>query len=363
MMQPPCILLTRDDDVARRIAGQLHSCAQVTRVAGGSDVLAECRRHDPLLLILEVGWREALQTCREVRTHYPDTLVIALGVMRSDPMIEAAALKVYACETAEVDRLRLQDLVRHAFSHLALLEENRILRDSASTPAVPAPALPLRAHKTDTKPLGPLTQVFGNFHDVEGMLRGVIETAASTAGVSRAGLFAQVRPGAPFSLRAGLRCLPDTHTLCVAPDDEFVRWMHEQAHVAARMTLPHIEPPATRGMIKRWLDLMGAEIVVPLHGHNRLIGWFFVGHLASGIPFDHDSLTHLIAVAQDVAVVLENGLLTEEAAVQKTLAETVLGSIPAGIVAIDSGGCIQWFNTSAGRMLGIDPGDVIGQPP
>jgi nitrogen-specific signal transduction histidine kinase/DNA-binding NarL/FixJ family response regulator len=362
-MQAPCVLLARDDDVARRVTGQLHSCAQVTRIESGPGVLAECRKHDPMLLIMEVGWREALEACREVRRQYPDTLVIALGVMRSDPMIEAATLGVYACEALDVDRLRLQDLVRHAFAHLALLEENRVLRDSPPASPEPAPAPRPQTRETATKPLGPLTQVFRNFHDVEGMLHGVIETAASTAGVSRAGIFAQARPESAFVLRAGQRCLPDTETLTVASDDDFVRWMHEHAHVAARMTLPHIEPPATRTMIKRWLDVLGAEVILPLHGHNRLIGWLFVGHLASGIPFDHDSLNHLIAVSHDVAVVLENGLLSEEAAIQKTLAETVLGSIPAGIVAINSGGSVQWFNESAGRMLGLEPGNVIGQSP
>jgi nitrogen-specific signal transduction histidine kinase len=345
------------------VTGQLHSCAQVSRLESGADVLAECRKHDPLLPIMEIGWREALETCREARRQYPDTLIIALGVMRSDPMIEAAALGVYACEPPEVDRLRLQDLVRHAFAHLALLEENRILRDSTPAPPEPTPASRPQAHEATVKPLGPLTHVFRNFHDVDGMLHGVIEAAASTAGVSRAGIFARVRPGSDFVFRAGLRCLPDTETLALSPDDDVVRWMHEQAHVAARMTLPHIDPPATRTMIKRWLDLLGAEVILPLHGHNQLIGWLFVGHLASGMPFDHDALNHLIAVAHDVAVVLENGLLTEEAAIQKTLAETVLGSIPAGIIAMDAGGGVQWFNPSAGRMLGIETQEIIGQPP
>jgi len=345
------------------VTGQLHSCAQVNRLESGADVLAECRKHDPLLLIMEIGWREALEACREVRRQYPDSLIIALGVKRSDPMIEAAALGVHACEDPEVDRMRLQDLVRHAFAHLALLEENRVLRENVPASPEPAPAARPQTRETASKPLGPLTQVFRNFHDVDGMLRGIIETAATTAGVSRAGIFAQARPGSEFVLRGGLRCLPDTETLTIAPDDDFVRWMHEHAHVAARMTLPHIEPPATRTMIKRWLDLLGAEVILPLHGHNRLIGWLFVGHLASGIPFDHDTLNHLIAVAHDVAVVLENGLLTEEAAMQKTLAETVLGSIPAGIIAADASGCVQWFNESAGRMLGVEPQDVIGQPP
>ena len=362
-MQPPCLLLARDDEVARRVTGQLHACADVQRLASPADVMRECSTHDPLLLIMQLEWRAALDACRDVRQRYPDTLIIALGIMRSDPMIEAADLDVYACESLEIDRPRLQDLVRHAFDHLALLEENRILRDSATpavdrTPTAAAPHAP-----TADKPLGPLTQAFRHSHDVESMLRSVLDTAANSAGVSRAGIFAPTGASPGFSLRAGLRCRPGTDSITVSRDDDFVQWMQEHAHVAARMTLPHIDPPATRTMIKRWLDRLGAEVVLPLHGRNRLIGWLFVGHLASGIPFDHESLKHLIAIAHDVSVVLENGLLTEEAAIQKTLAETVLGSIPAGIVAIDASTRVQWFNDSAASMLGLSADEIIGQPP
>lgn len=363
-MQTPCILLARDADLLRRVTGLLHSVARVDSVESGRAVLAECRKHDPLLLILEAEWREALDTCRDVRCQYPDTLIIALGMQRSDPMIEAADMGVYACESSDVDRLRLQDLVRHAFEHLALVEENRMLREGAAAkrPA-PTPPSPPSAAPSKAKPLGPLSQVFRNVHDIDRMLQTVIETAAQTSGVARAGIFAQARPDTEFVLRAGQHCLPQTETLRIAQDDEFVLWMHEHAHAAARITLEHVEPPQVRRVVQRWLDTLGAEVILPLQGQNRLIGWLFVGRLASGIPFNHDALDHLIAIAQDVSVVLENGLLTEEAAIQKTLAETVLGTIPAGIVAVDLTETVQWFNTSASRVLGIERQDIIGQSP
>ncbi|NQU38619.1 MAG: PAS domain-containing protein [Lentisphaerae bacterium] len=363
-MGPPCILLTRDDVVARRIEGQLHGSADVTRVASSAEVLAACRQHDPLLLIMDLGWHVALEACREVRRCFPDTQIIALGSLRADPMLEATALGVYACEPHDIDRLRLKHLVRNAYAHLAVLEENRSLRDLPPPSRAPAASPPL--HHAPPPPATlppPLPQVFHHLHDIDHMLRGVLETAATNAGVSRAGIFAQAASDTDFRLRAGMRCLPETESLIVDRDDEFVDWMYTHAHVAARLTLAHIEPPATRIMIKRWLDHLGAEVILPLHGHSQLIGWLFVGHLSSGMPLDHSNLSHLIAIAHDLSVVLENGLLSEEATVQKTLAETVLGSIPAGIVAIDAGSRIQWCNGSAGQMLGLAPDTLIGKSP
>ena len=43
-------------------------------------------------------------------------------------------------------------------------------------------------------------------------------------------------------------------------------------------------------------------------------------------------------LAEHVSTVLENALLYEEVALQKTLAETLLKSIPPGIVATDEDG-------------------------
>jgi PAS domain S-box-containing protein len=59
---------------------------------------------------------------------------------------------------------------------------------------------------------------------------------------------------------------------------------------------------------------------------------------------------------------LENALLYEEAAVQRTLAETLLKSIPPGIIAVDENAIIRWFNPMAEQILGVSAGDVLGKP-
>ena len=48
-------------------------------------------------------------------------------------------------------------------------------------------------------------------------------------------------------------------------------------------------------------------------------------------------------LAEHVSTVLENALLYEEVTLQKTLAETLLKSIPPGIVAINEDGIVRWF--------------------
>ena len=66
-------------------------------------------------------------------------------------------------------------------------------------------------------------------------------------------------------------------------------------------------------------------------------------------------------LAEHVSTVLENALLYEEVTLQKTLAETLLKSIPPGIVATDEEGIIRWFNPTAEQILGIAAADALNQ--
>jgi two-component system nitrogen regulation sensor histidine kinase GlnL len=58
---------------------------------------------------------------------------------------------------------------------------------------------------------------------------------------------------------------------------------------------------------------------------------------------------------------LENALLHEETTLQKTLAETLLKSIPPGIVAIDEHGIIRSFNPMAEQLLGIPAAKALNK--
>src|SRR5207253_5488581 len=99
-----------------------------------------------------------------------------------------------------------------------------------------------------------------------------------------------------------------------------------------------------RSMLRRALDSFGAEAIAPLYARGRIIGWLFFGHRLTGQRFDYSDLEGLMILAEHVSTVLENALLYEEIKLQRTLAETLLKSIPPGIVATDEDAIIRWFN-------------------
>jgi two-component system sensor histidine kinase HydH len=114
--------------------------------------------------------------------------------------------------------------------------------------------------------------------------------------------------------------------------------------------------------MKRALDAFGAEVIVPLHARGQIMGWLFFGHRFTGQRLEYHDLENLTLLAEHVSTVLENALLHEELTVQKTLAETLLKSIPPGIVATDEDAIVRWFNPTAEEILGLNAADVLNRP-
>jgi PAS domain S-box-containing protein len=195
---------------------------------------------------------------------------------------------------------------------------------------------------------------------VESLLQGIVDGITNAAVVLRVGIFARMHGERKFRIIAGRGCRDEASKMEVSVDDPFVRWLEINPQLVSRTTLCHINPVSDQLMLRRVLDTVGAELIVPLQGRSRLLGWLFLGRRATGLPFDHDDLQDVMVFADHVATALENALLYEEIARDKTLAETLLHSVSTGIVAADENGCVQWFNDAAEQILGLPRQTVMG---
>src|SRR5205814_10609248 len=114
-----------------------------------------------------------------------------------------------------------------------------------------------------------------------------------------------------------------------------VRWFGLQERLNDSANIARAPDDRERNVMRRAIDMLGVEAIVPLYARGCIIGWVFFGHRVTGQLFGDRDLEGLTMLAEHVSTILENALLYEEATVQKTLAETLLKSIPPGIVAID----------------------------
>ena len=367
MIPPPvCVLYTQDLDLVRRVKAFLRTMAQVRHVADADRLDAVLQQTAPALLLMDLRARDSRDLIGQVQTEWPDVLITALGTSRSEPLRDAEQGGIYAAEDIELDRRRFQALAARAFDYIRIAQENRDLREQSAglpitEPVRPAEPAPDR-YTSSSLPLLRFPRVFRRFDNVDALLASVVENVADAAGVTRVGLFSKIRQGDDYRLRAGLRCLPETDEIEFGERDPLVRWLGRHDYLISRINLAQTVDRSERTLLRRALDTFGAEVIVPLHARGRVIGWLFFGHRVTGQRFDNADLEALTILAEHVSTVLENALLQEETKLQKTLAETLLKAIPPGIVAIDEGEIVRWFNPMAEQILGIPSAKVLNKP-
>ena len=367
MIPPPiCILYTQDSDLVRRIKAFARAISQVRHVDDPDRLEAVLQQIGPALLIIDLRARESRELLDQVQKEWPQIVITALGILRSEPLRDAEQSGIYAAEDLQLDRRRFQALITRAFDYLRVLEENRDLREeSALVPtsrSAPRAEIRPEGYSSSSLPMLRFPRVFRPFESVEALLTNLVEGVADAAGVTRVGIFSRNRPGDQYLLRAGLRCLPETHQLEFAERDSLVRWFERHAHLVSRSNLAETPDRIQRSVLRRALDSFGAEVIVPLYGRGRILGWLFFGHRLTGQRFEQRDLEGLMILAENVSTVLENALLYEEVTLQKTLAETLLKTIPPGIVAIDENGTVRWFNPTAEQILGLPIAKVLNKP-
>jgi len=361
-----CILYTQDPDLARRVKAYLRTMASVRHVTDPNRLEAVLQQNSPAVVLMDLRATDCRDLLDVLEQDWIESLVVALGAPRSEPLREAEQSAIYAAEDLQLDRHRFQTLLGRAFDHLRLMQQNRDLREQSyyGPPTEPPRRI---TPMTEGLPAGsrlPLRfpRVLRRLDNVDGLLASMVEGVADAAGVTRVGIFSRIRPSDRYCLRAGLRCLPETNEIEYDERDPLVRWFELHGHLVSRANLAHIVSQNQRPLLRRALDSFGAEVIVPLYARGQIIGWLFFGHRVTGLPFEYSDLEALMALAEHVSTVLENALLYEEVTLQKTLAETLLKSIPPGIVAIDENGTIRWFNPPAQSILGVKTSDALNRP-
>src|SRR5438876_6107086 len=362
---PICILYTQDAELVRRTRAFLRSMSQLRHVNDPDRLESVLQQTGPSILMMDLRSKECRELIDQIQNEQPDVLIIAFGVGQSETLREAEQFGIYAAEEIGLERRRFQTLLGRAFDYVKLSQENRDLREtSAMTPEISrkgeATQEPMDAPRTF--PLLRFPRVLRRLDNIDALVAAVVEALADAAGVSRVGLFSRSRKGDSYRLRAGVHCLPETEELQFGERDALVRWFESHAHLISRANLLRTQDHRQRTIMRRALDMFGAEAIVPLYARGSIIGWVFFGPRVTGRLFDDRDLEGLTALAEHVSTILENAFLYEEATVQKTLAETLLKSIPPGIVAIDEDAIIRWFNPPAEKTLGLSGTAALNKP-
>jgi nitrogen-specific signal transduction histidine kinase len=361
-----CLLLSADAAWVSHITRSLPETIAVRTFNGRLPLESVLERQSLQVLLVDLRGDQAFDIVAHVHTRWPAAVVIAFGTPNSDPFRGAEELNLFAVENLDVDGHRLMAVLTRAFAYLQAQEENRVLRMeleritrefALAKASTVLPEAHVGAAATRHFPFS-----LHKFDDLDAMLESLAEGVADILMVSRVGIFCRSRDNETYSLRAGLHCLDDAKHISYEPGDELVRWLERNAHMVYRPYLDHILAAEARLLLLQTLDVLGAEIIIPLHSSERLLGWMFIGHRSTGLPFERPQLERLLHIAEQVSTTLENAILYEELTVQKTLAETLLQSLPVGIVAVDAEGVVRWYSASAAHIIGIPAAEAMQRP-
>ena len=358
---PSCILYSRDEELGDRLVRIASSVAVVQPIATQTELEQWFAQFGDTVLLADLRAPNCLEVLSEIKTHWPLSVVIAMGADRSDPMLTVEWLEPFATTGMEPDRREFQALLKHAVECFTLRKKSRLLEDElAKLNARQAEAKP-QPRTLFSTPLQNFSKAQKSFGNLDRLFDSIVEGLVATARVSRAGIFIKPEHGEQYLFQSGIRCLQASETLAIHQDNPFVRWLEMHPHLVSRQALGNIHDPEERAMLKQMLDSLGAEIIIPLYASGLVQGWIFVGQRSTGIPFDITDLEDLTGLADHISTTLEKALQYEATSLQKALAETLLHSIPFGIVACDENATIRWFNSTAREILQTEEGKIIGQ--
>lgn len=353
------LIHTRDEHLARRLLAYVDGSLMTTVVEDSTEIERHIDQGSPILLLLDTRQPDSSRLLEAGRHARGGVVTIAFGVPHALPLKAAMNNGAFATEALMVEREPFQARLERAVEHLHLMVQVHRQTEEQHL-ALPDPTPP---RSRSVRPsMGHFSRALRHFDDMNLLLDNIVDGVAGAMTVSRVGLFARRQSGGSFVWRAGIRCLQGTEQIVYPARDDLPRWLDIHAHLVSRTNLAHVNDADERSLLKQTLNTLGAEMLLPLHARGQLIGWMFLGQRATGVPFEEDALEELLVMAEHCGVMLDNALLYEEVDIQRTLASTVLESLPTGIVTINPEGLVTWINRAACEVFDCTPEPALHHP-
>jgi PAS domain S-box-containing protein len=118
---------------------------------------------------------------------------------------------------------------------------------------------------------------------------------------------------------------------------------------------------STRISLKRELDILKAELAIPLWGEGRLIGLLALGNRVTGRPYDDSDLELMAAIGTLISSTLENALRYREVSQRETEYHVLLQDLESGVITVNREGLVTSLNPRAEEILGVEARRCIGK--
>jgi nitrogen-specific signal transduction histidine kinase/CheY-like chemotaxis protein len=143
--------------------------------------------------------------------------------------------------------------------------------------------------------------------------------------------------------------------------DSLIRWMKENNQLIKLNNLLDSISWSEGITLKKEIDLIGSNIVLPLNGREGLLGFIGIGKKVTGEDYSREDLEILLTISLYGAIAIENTFLYQRVSLQKEYIQNVLDNVPTGVISIDNEGMITTINKNAEKILQVKSEDVLGE--
>ena len=105
----------------------------------------------------------------------------------------------------------------------------------------------------------------------------------------------------------------------------------------------------------------GSIVYAPLTVKGTIIGCMGVNRPRDAAPISKSEIEAFTIFANQASIIIENSRFQEQLVAERNLNKSILESSPSGILTVDRKGTITAVNAEAARLLGVDPGGVLGE--
>ena len=250
----------------------------------------------------------------------------------------------------------IERLVRLAVSHASLQREVLDLRSRVHPARSEPVAAPVPAS------LFGLLRARPNFEGVREAMQSALDSLCASTGLARAGVFVREDPGGPFRPVASFSPVRGESRLSYSPVHPLPLQLENGGAAILRSRLDAIGSAESRRDVLAALDATGSDMLFPLFARQGMIGWIYAGRFANGRAFLAEDIDSLTAAAAYLAQILAQATERIQRDRHLEFARSVGGVLPAGLVCIDAAGLVQFINPEAGRLLLVQPSEVLGRP-
>ena len=196
-----------------------------------------------------------------------------------------------------------------------------------------------------------LTHIF----EPEELFEMIVTTSGEVFEVGKLAILIKDRNTPFYSIKSALRIKRDiVEAFKIKEGNGIAGWLSKNGQILAKQNKN--VPPA----VKEEMELLEAEICIPLFSESDLLGFLSLGKKITGEGFTPSESKFLYMMSNYTALAIQNSCLYRDIIQHREHLSDIMENISSGVLTIDKDGKITSINKSAQNILGVEE-EIIGE--